>query len=84
MNPARVVKALEKRREYLIGFVAQTDEREYAGRVGYARNELAALHETLTLWEKVRERRARALADGDKCSIDEAIGLVAIETKYKE
>jgi hypothetical protein len=81
MKPARIVAALEKRRDYLIGFIAQTNEREYAGRVGYARGELSALRETLAMWEKVRERRQRALADGDKCSIDEAIGLVAIETK---
>jgi hypothetical protein len=81
MTPARVVKALGKRRDYLVGFIAQTDEREYPGRVGYARGELAALYETLAMWEKVRERRARALADGDKIDIDGAISLVAIETK---
>ena len=84
MKPARIVAAHQKRLDYLTEFLAQTDEREYPGRVGYARGEVSALRETLAMWEKVRERRQRALADGDKCSIDEAIGLVAIETKYEE
>jgi hypothetical protein len=84
MKPARIVNVHQKRLDYLVNYLAQTDEKEYPHRVAFARIEASVLRETLAMWEKIRERRARALADGDKIDIDGAISLVAIETKYEE
>ena len=77
MKPARIVAAHQKRLDYLTNFIAQTDEREYANRVMFARGEAAATRATLAMWERVRNVRALMMADGVQSNVTDAINKAA-------
>ena len=80
MRTKQIIGQHQKRHDFLVQLIATTDEKEYANRVMFARGEAAATRATLAMWERIRERRARLMADGTHSTVTDAINLVAEES----
>ena len=80
MRTKKVVEQLQRRLDHLAGYVANTNAKEYAGRVQYAKSEIIALRSSIAMWERIIERRQRVLAEGVGCRVSWAIDIVAAES----
>jgi len=80
MKTKQIIKQHQRRIDILLQYIATIDESEYPNRIQNARGEIASLCASWAMWERIRERRARALLDGERCSVTDAIDLVAVES----
>ena len=81
MRTKKIIEQLQRRLDHLTGYVANnTNAKEYAGRVQYAKGEMAALRCSIAMWERIIERRQRVLAEGVGCRVSWAIDIVAVES----
>jgi hypothetical protein len=80
MKTKQIIRQHQRRIDSLLQYIATVDASEYPNRVQNARGEIASLRASLAMWERIRERRARALIDGDRCSFTDAVELVDVES----
>jgi hypothetical protein len=80
MRTKKIIEQLQRRLDHLTDYVANTNAKEYAGRVQYAKSEIIALRSSIAMWERVMDRRQRVLAEGVSCRVSWAIDIVAAES----
>ena len=80
MRTKKIIEQLQRRLDHLAGYVANTDVKNNAGRIQYAKGEMAALRCSIAMWERIIERRQRVLAEGVGCRVSWAIDIVAAES----